>query len=115
MGLFSSIGEIFSNVTSGVGSFVNQAQKFSNALNPLVTLGNAVSGSISSLTDNKDTGNQNPFGGGGSALGTFQQPTPVPIETTIKTCDFINAIYKSDEQKKWITAKDNLVSKKLGV
>lgn len=85
MGLFSSIGEIFSNVTSGVGSFVNQAQKFSNALNPLVTLGNAVSGSISSLTDNKDTGNQNPFGGGGSALGTFQQPTPVPIETTTNT------------------------------
>jgi len=85
MGLFDSIGKIFSNVTSGVGTFVDQATKFSNALNPLVTLGTAVSGSISSLTDNKDAGNTNPFGGGGSALGTFQRPTPVPIETTTNT------------------------------
>ena len=41
--------------------------------------------------------------------------SPVPIETTIKTCDFVNAIYKSDEQKKWINTKNKLVSKRLGV
>ena len=85
MGFFDTVGKFFGNVSSGVGTFVDQAQKFSNALNPLVTLGTAVSGSISSLTDNKDAGNTNPFGGGGSALGTFTKPPPVPIETTTNT------------------------------
>ena len=78
MGLFDSIGKIFGNVTSGVGSFVDQATKFSNALNPINTAVTAISG----LFDSKDSGNTNPFGGGGSALGTFSAPTPVPIETT---------------------------------
>lgn len=81
MGLFDSIGKIFGNVTSGVGTFVNQATKFSNALNPINTAVTAISG----LFDDKDSGNTNPFGGGGSALGTFSAPTPVPIETTANT------------------------------
>jgi hypothetical protein len=81
MGLFDSIGKIFGNVTSGVGSFVDQATKFSNALNPINTAVTAISG----LFDSKDSGNTNPFGGGGSALGTFSAPTPVPIETTSNT------------------------------
>jgi len=85
MGLFDSIGKIFGNVTSGVGTFVDQATKFSNALNPLNTAYTAIKGSISSLTDSKDSGNTNPFGGGGSALGSFQTQTPVPIETTSNT------------------------------
>jgi hypothetical protein len=85
MGLFDSIGKIFGNVTSGVGTFVDQATKFSNALNPLNTAYTAIKGSISSLSDSKDAGNTNPFGGGGSALGAFQQQTPVPIETTTNT------------------------------
>ncbi len=81
MGLFDSIGKIFGNVTSGVGTFVDQATKFSNALNPINTAVTAISG----LFDSKDSGNTNPFGGGGSALGTFSAPTPVPIETTSNT------------------------------
>ena len=85
MSFFDSIGKIFGNFTSGVGTFVDQATKFSNALNPLNTAYTAVKGSISSLTDSKDSGNTNPFGGGGAALGSFQQETPVPIETTTNT------------------------------
>ena len=81
MGLFDSIGKIFGNVTSGVGSFVDQATKFSNALNPINTAVTAISG----IFDSKDSGNTNPFGGGGSALGSFSAPTPVPIETTTNT------------------------------
>ena len=81
MGLFDSIGKIFGNVTSGVGSFVDQATKFSNALNPINTAVTAISG----IFDSKDSGNTNPFGGGGSALGSFSAPTPVPIETTSNT------------------------------
>ncbi len=79
MGLFDSIGKIFGNVTSGVGTFVDQATKFSSALSPINTAVTAISG----LFDSKDAGNQNPFGGGGSSLGSFQ--APVPIETTTNT------------------------------
>ena len=59
---------IFKNILSGVGSFVNQATKFSNALNPLSTAVTAISG----IFDSKASGNQNPCGGGGSggAVGT---------------------------------------------
>jgi hypothetical protein len=78
MGLFDSIGKVVGSVASGVGSFVNQATKFSNALSPINTAVTAISG----LFDSKDSGN-NPFGGGGSALGSFS--TPVPIETTTNT------------------------------
>ena len=81
MGLFDSIGKIFGSVTSGVGSFVDQATKFSNALSPINTAVTAISG----IFDSKDSGNTNPFGGGGSALGTFSAPAPVPIETTSNT------------------------------
>ena len=81
MGVFDSIGKVFSNVASGVGTFVNQASKFTQAIDPISTAVTAISG----LFDNKDSGNTNPFGGGGSALGTFQQPAPVPIETTTNT------------------------------
>tara|TARA_A200000159_G_scaffold160224_2_gene180034 strand:- start:458 stop:1444 length:987 start_codon:yes stop_codon:yes gene_type:complete len=80
MGLFDSIGKIVSNVASGVGDFVSTASKFSNALNPINTAVTAIGG----LFDNKDAGNNNPFGGGGSAFGSFSPP-PVPIETTTNT------------------------------
>lgn len=80
MGLFDSIGKIVGNVASGVGTFVNQASKFTQAIDPISTAVTAISG----LFDSKDSGNQNPFGGGGSALGTYRPP-PVPIETTTNT------------------------------
>ena len=40
--------------------------------------------------------------------------SPVPLETTIKTCELINAIYRSDEDKKWIKVKKEISSKRLG-
>ncbi len=40
--------------------------------------------------------------------------SPVPVESTLKTCDFVNAIYKSDEDKKWVKTKNSLTSKRLG-
>ena len=70
---------IFKNILSGVGSFVNQATKFSNALNPLSTAVTAISG----IFDSKDSGNQNPFGGGGSAIQTV--PSAPLISTTTET------------------------------
>jgi len=40
--------------------------------------------------------------------------SPVPLETTVKTCEFVNAIYKSDELNKWVSIKKNIISKRLG-
>ena len=40
--------------------------------------------------------------------------SPVPLDTTVKTCEFVNAIYKSDEINKWVKVKKNTTSKRLG-
>jgi len=40
--------------------------------------------------------------------------SPVPLDTTIKTCEFVNAIYRSDEMGKWVNVKKNITSKRLG-
>ncbi|MBI04999.1 MAG: oxidoreductase [Pelagibacteraceae bacterium] len=40
--------------------------------------------------------------------------SPVPVETTIKTCEFVNALYKSNEINKWVKVGGNNLSKQLG-
>ena len=40
--------------------------------------------------------------------------SPVPIDSTIRTCELINAIYKSNETKKWINVNNKNISTKLG-
>ena len=79
MGLFDSIGKIVSNVGSGIGSFVDTASSFAEKLNPLSMVAQGISG----LFDKKDSGNANPFLGGGSAIQT-NFPAPL-VNTTTET------------------------------
>lgn len=80
--IFGRIGDVVSDVASGVGSFVSDVSRVSTALAPTRIAMQA----ISNLFDEKDSGNQagtgGQFGGGGSSLGSF---TPEPIETTTNT------------------------------
>lgn len=79
MSFFDTLGRIGSNILGGVKTFASQAGKFSAAVNPITTAATA----ISNLFDNKDSGNSNPFGGGGSAV---QSITAAPlISTTTET------------------------------
>ena len=43
------------------------------------------------------------------------QISPIPLKETIKTCELVHAIYKSDETKRWVYLKDKPLSSKLGV
>jgi hypothetical protein len=70
---------LIKNILSGAGNFLNQATRFSQALSPLNTAVTAISG----LFDTKDSGNTNPFMGGGSAIQTTP-PAPL-ISTTTET------------------------------
>ena len=79
MGLFDSLGKIVSNVGSGIGSFVDTASSFASKLNPLSQIATGISG----LFDSKDSGNANPFMGGGSAIQT-NFPAPL-VSTTTET------------------------------
>tara|TARA_B100000482_G_C12603917_1_gene296360 strand:+ start:188 stop:1171 length:984 start_codon:yes stop_codon:yes gene_type:complete len=80
--IFGRIGNVVSDVASGVGNLIGDATKYSTALQPTRIALQA----ISNLFDEKDSGNQagtgGQFGGGGSSLGSF---TPEPIETTTNT------------------------------
>ena len=38
----------------------------------------------------------------------------ISAEDSIKTTKLIHALYKSDEEKKWIKLKDNPISSRLG-
>jgi len=43
------------------------------------------------------------------------QISPIPLKDTIKTCELVHAIYKSDEIKGWVYLKDKPLSSRLGV
>ena len=75
MGFFDTLGNIGKSFVSGVSEFGQQAAKFNQAINPISV---AVS-AIGNLFDNKDSGQQNPFGGGGSAIQSSIAP---PLVTT---------------------------------